>query len=143
MLGRLVEKEVAMCFWEIVNNFSRFRKESGPYCQSGKTIYVPVYFLENNGYCRKYWTILFAMCTFTFLFVDYYTENVHVYLYINFSENNLLVVPFTRSSVVQQCAFSAAGPRLWNSLPLSLRSASCLSVFKSHLKTYLFKEYYG
>ena len=59
------------------------------------------------------------------------------------SENNLLVVPFTRSSVVQQCAFSAAGPRLWNSLPLSLRSASCLSVFKSHLKTYLFKEYYG
>ena len=27
------------------------------------------------------------------------------------SENNLLVVPFTRSSVVQQCAFSAAGPR--------------------------------
>ena len=31
------------------------------------------------------------------------------------SENNLLVVPFTRSSVVQQCAFSAAGPRLWNS----------------------------
>ena len=59
------------------------------------------------------------------------------------SENNLLVVPFTRSSVVQQCAFSAAGPRLWNSLPLSLRSASCLSVFKSLLKTYLFKEYYG
>ena len=59
------------------------------------------------------------------------------------SENNLLVVPFTRSSVVQQCAFSAAGPRLWNSLPLSLRSASCLSVFKSHLKAYLFKEYYG
>ena len=59
------------------------------------------------------------------------------------SENNVLVVPFTGSSVVQQSAFSAAGPRLWNSLPLSLRSASCLSVFQSHLKTYLFKEYYG
>ena len=59
------------------------------------------------------------------------------------SEKNLLVVPFTGRSVVQQCAFSAAGPRLWNSLPLSLRSASSLSVFKSHLKPYLFKEYYG
>ena len=59
------------------------------------------------------------------------------------SEMNLLVVPFTRSSVIQQCAFSAAGPRLWNSLPLSLRSAPRLSVFKSQLKTYLFEEYYG
>ena len=57
------------------------------------------------------------------------------------SEMNLLVVPFTRSSVIQQCAFSAAGPRLWNSLPLSLRSAPRLSVFKSQLKTYLFEEY--
>ena len=59
------------------------------------------------------------------------------------SEMNLLVVPFTRSSVIQQCAFSAAGPRLWNSLPLSLRSAPILSVFKLQLKTYLFEEYYG
>ena len=59
------------------------------------------------------------------------------------SEMNLLVVPFTRSSIIQQCAFSAAGPRLWNSLPLSLRSAPRLSVFKSQLKTYLFEEYYG
>ena len=55
------------------------------------------------------------------------------------SENNL----FTRSSVIQQCAFSAAGPRLWNSLPLSLRSAPRISVLKSQLKTYLFEEYYG
>ena len=59
------------------------------------------------------------------------------------SEKNLLVVPFTRSSAIQQCAFSAAGPRLWNSLPLSLRSAPRLSVFKAQLKTYLFEEYYG
>ena len=59
------------------------------------------------------------------------------------SENNLLVVPFTKSSVIQQCAFSAAGPRLWNSLPLSLGSAPRLSFFKSQLKTHLFEEYYG
>ena len=59
------------------------------------------------------------------------------------SEKNLLVVPFTRSSAIQQCAFSAAGPRLWNSLPLSLRSAPRLSVFRAQLKTYLFEEYYG
>ena len=40
------------------------------------------------------------------------------------SENNLLVFPFTTSSVIQQCAFGAAGRRLWNSPPVSLRSAS-------------------
>ena len=36
-------------------------------------------------------------------------------------------------------AFSAAGPKLWNELPLSLRSANTLTVFKKDLKTYLFK----
>ena len=50
------------------------------------------------------------------------------------SENKLLVVPYSRASVIQQCAFSAAGPRLWNSLPLSLSSASILSDLKSQLK---------
>ena len=50
------------------------------------------------------------------------------------SENNLLVVPFTKSSAIQQCAFSAAGPRLWNILPLSLRSAPRLSVLYHSLK---------
>ena len=35
-------------------------------------------------------------------------------------------------------AFAVAAPRLWNSLPLHIRAAQSLNVFKSLLKTHLF-----
>ena len=37
------------------------------------------------------------------------------------------------------CAFSLGGPCLWNRLPESVRSATSLKIFKSLLKTHLFK----
>ena len=40
-------------------------------------------------------------------------------------------------------AFSRAGPKLWNRLPLSIRHSDTLPKFKSALKTELFKEAYG
>ena len=39
-------------------------------------------------------------------------------------------------------AFSVAAPRLWNSLPPTLRSIHSLTTFKSQLKTYLFRNAY-
>lgn len=36
-------------------------------------------------------------------------------------------------------SFSVAAPTLWNALPVSLRMITCISTFKSNLKTYLFK----
>jgi hypothetical protein len=38
-------------------------------------------------------------------------------------------------------AFSYHAPRLWNCLPLPIRSANSLVIFKSKLKTYLFSSY--
>ena len=38
-------------------------------------------------------------------------------------------------------SFSAAAPKLWNSLPVELRQATSLNSFKTRLKTYLFKKY--
>ncbi|MCJ8744369.1 hypothetical protein PDJAM_G00117870, partial [Pangasius djambal] len=35
-------------------------------------------------------------------------------------------------------AFSYQAPKLWNSLPVNVREADTVSVFKSRLKTYLF-----
>ena len=35
-------------------------------------------------------------------------------------------------------AFSVTEPKLWNSLPITIRSALIISIFKSVLKTYLF-----
>ena len=54
------------------------------------------------------------------------------------SDQLLLNIPFSRSSRACHQAFSIAGPVLWNSIPVDIRLASSLSVFKSKLKTYLF-----
>ncbi|KAL3059775.1 hypothetical protein OYC64_014385 [Pagothenia borchgrevinki] len=50
----------------------------------------------------------------------------------------LLIVPKTRLKTRGDRAFAAAGPRLWNTLPLHVRSAQTLGVFKSSLKTPFF-----
>src|SRR6218665_1899006 len=39
-------------------------------------------------------------------------------------------------------AFSVAGPREWNSLPVSVRQCTPVAQFKSKLKTHLFSLYY-
>jgi len=39
-------------------------------------------------------------------------------------------------------AFSVAGPREWNSLPVSVRQCTSVAQFKSKLKTHLFSLYY-
>lgn len=50
----------------------------------------------------------------------------------------LLAVPRVRLKHRGDRAFSVAAPKLWNNLPLSVRLAPTLSVFKSSLKTHLF-----
>ena len=49
----------------------------------------------------------------------------------------LYTTKFKRSSYGGR-AFSHAAPKLWNSLPLDIRQASSLSIFKKRLKTHLF-----
>ena len=40
-------------------------------------------------------------------------------------------------------AFGFAGADMWNTLPLDIKLSSSVSVFKSKLKTHLFKQCYG
>ena len=51
----------------------------------------------------------------------------------------LLDIPKTKTKTWGERAFSVAGPRLWNSLPLHLRSAESVDKFKADLKTHLFE----
>ena len=53
-----------------------------------------------------------------------------------------LVEPRFKQEHYGQRAFSVAAPRLWNALPLPLRSISSPTTFKSNLKTYLFRKAY-
>ena len=38
--------------------------------------------------------------------------------------------------------FSYQAPRMYNSLPLDLRNADSIAIFKKHLKTFIFREAY-
>ena len=58
------------------------------------------------------------------------------------SNKNLLNIPKTNSKTYGDRAFSVAAPRLWNALPLSIRSIKSFDILKSNLKTFLFKKYY-
>jgi hypothetical protein len=53
------------------------------------------------------------------------------------SDKLLLTVPSIKSSAGRR-SFSFAAPTIWNSLPLSLRSATSLQSFRANLKTHLF-----
>ena len=55
----------------------------------------------------------------------------------------VLCVPKTRLVTYGDHSFSAIAPVLWNELPLSVRSSSSLNIFKSTLKTYLFKKVFN
>ena len=52
----------------------------------------------------------------------------------------LLIEPKSRQSWGDRC-FSLAASRIWNSLPLNLRSCLCTTKFKSLLKTYLISQF--
>lgn len=58
------------------------------------------------------------------------------------SNKNLLVEPKTRLKTYGDRAFSHSGPRIWNSIPLEIRNSSSVTLFKSRLKTYYFKQYF-
>ena len=56
------------------------------------------------------------------------------------SSSNDVIIPTTRLVTVGDRAFTAAGSRLWNSLPPDIGSAQTLPVFCNRLKTYLFSK---
>ena len=56
--------------------------------------------------------------------------------------NGLLKIPRTNKVSMGDRAFSAFGPKLWNSLPSPLRNVPSLNSFKKSLKTHLFSEHF-
>ena len=59
------------------------------------------------------------------------------------ASQKLLVVHHTNMKTYGDRAFSIAGPKLWNQLPLSIRELSSIDSFKKSLKTYLFRLAYS
>ena len=90
----------------------------------------------------------FKILLFTFkcihdLAPTYLTELINVRTIgrtLRSTESVLLDVPRSNTKTFGERAFASAAPRLWNSLPVSLRSIDSLSLFKQSLKTHLFRE---
>ena len=55
------------------------------------------------------------------------------------SDAGLLSTPHSKRSTISDRAFSVVAPRLWNSLPPSIRDSDSISLFKTRLKTHLFR----
>ena len=55
------------------------------------------------------------------------------------SNRNFLAIPKIRTETYGDKSFSCAAPRLWNSLPDSVKLCSTVDDFKAKLKTHLFK----
>lgn len=54
-----------------------------------------------------------------------------------------LTVPKVKKKSAGSRAFSFRAPYLWNKLPLSVREAGSIEIFKTRLKTHLFSQSYG
>ena len=53
-------------------------------------------------------------------------------------DTRLLKIPLYKCKAKRDRAFFYFGPCVWNSLPLHIRNATTIDIFKSALKTYLF-----
>ncbi len=72
-------------------------------------------------------------------------HNTAAHLVINsykYSYKLLLLVPKSKQITYGDHAFSIAAPRLWNTLLKYIKLSINIEVFKCHLKTHLFKEFY-
>ena len=78
---------------------------------------------------------------------QYLLELITCYLpvfYMRFSTQSRLGIPSVNQGNNKKHigvrAFSSAVPKLWNSLPISLREHNSKETFEKNLKTYLFSE---
>ena len=62
------------------------------------------------------------------------------------SSSQILLQPYNATKTEKTLgdrAFQVASPRLWNGLPYDIRNAKTMDVFKSLVKTHLFKKAYA
>ena len=59
------------------------------------------------------------------------------------NDNSKLLKPVMNYKSYGEKSFSFYGPTVWNNLPFNLRNIDNLNTFKTHLKTYSFKQAYN
>ncbi|XP_055499399.1 uncharacterized protein LOC129701965 [Leucoraja erinacea] len=85
--------------------------------------------------------LLFVFKSLNGLAPPYLSELLHLYAptrCLRSADQLLLEVPRSKRKLRGDRAFSVAAPALWNTLPLQIRQAPSLSIFKSSLKTHFY-----
>ncbi len=85
--------------------------------------------------------LLFVFKSLNGMAPSYLSELLHPYAparSLRSADLLLLEVPRSKRKLRGDRAFSVAAPRLWNELPIHIRQASSLSIFKTRLKTHFY-----
>ncbi len=88
----------------------------------------------------KFKTLMLAFRTTTGAAPAYFHSLITIYIpsrSMRFASERCLVVPSQRGSKSLSRTFSFTVPDWWNDLPISIRNAESLTIFKQHLKTHL------
>ena len=78
--------------------------------------------------------------TFTKLYIQFAQVLQQLLYPLHSCSNKLLLFPRSKKNSYGDRRFSITGPKLWNSIPPSLRNADPLNSFTKHLKTYSFRQ---
>ncbi len=95
--------------------------------------------------CRiKFKVLMFAYKTTTGTAPIYLNLLVQTYApsrSLRSASERRLVVPSQRGTKSLSRTFSWTVPSWWNDLPITIRTAESLAIFKKHLKTHLFRQH--
>ncbi len=105
-------------------------------------------------FIRLHWLPVAARIKFKVLMFAYKTTTGTAPIYLNSlvqtyapsrslrsASERRLVVPSQRGTKSLSRTFSWTVPSWWNDLPISIRTAESLAIFKKHLKTHLFRQH--
>ncbi len=105
-------------------------------------------------FIRLHWLPIAARIKFKVLMFAYKTTTGAAPIYLNLlvqtyapsrslrsASERRLVVPSQRGTKSLSRTFSWTVPSWWNDLPISIRTAESLAIFKKYLKTHLFRQH--
>ncbi len=105
-------------------------------------------------FIRLHWLPIATRIKFKVLMFAYKTTTGTAPIYLNLlvqtyapsrslhsASERRLVVPSQRGTKSLSRTFSWTVPSWWNDLPISIRTAESLAIFKKHLKTHLFRQH--
>ncbi len=128
-------------------NWSRMQQPEWSFNEPKKAHVTPLFI-------RLHWLPIAARIKFKVLMFAYKTTTGTAPIYLNSlvqtyapsrslrsASERRLVVPSQRGTKSLSRTFSWTVPSWWNDLPISIRTAESLAIFKKHLKTNLFRQH--